>query len=217
MAPDWQEWHEPYDRPGSYLDARLACVQARLGAAIDECAPGPIRILSLCAGQGRDVIGVLADHPRSSDVSARLVELDPASVGWARAAIADRRLTGVEVIEGDASTTDAAIGAVPAEIVLLCGIFGNISDGDIRRIVGLAPMLCAPGAVVLWTRHRNEPDLTPAIRSWFGASGFDEMGFDAPDHFRFGVGANRLATDPVALQPDLRLFTFTGDGSGTGA
>ncbi|GHD35622.1 hypothetical protein GCM10010335_31060 [Streptomyces galbus] len=30
----------------------------------------------MCAGQGRDLIGVLAGHPRRDDVRARLVELD---------------------------------------------------------------------------------------------------------------------------------------------
>lgn len=214
MAPDWQAWHEPYDRPGSYLDRRLALVQAQLRAALDTCAPGPIRILSLCAGQGRDVLGVLVDHPRASDVTARLVELDPASVAWARAYVADRHLSGVDVVEGDASTTDAAVGAVPAEIVLLCGIFGNISDTDIRHTIGATPMFCAAGAVVLWTRHRRDRDLTPTIRSWFGDAGFDELSFDAADDALFGVGANRLAAEPMDLRPDRRLFTFTGDGSG---
>jgi hypothetical protein len=39
-----------------------------------------------------------------------------------------------------------------------------VSDGDIRRCVGLLPMLCAEGATVVWTRHRRSPDLTPQIR-----------------------------------------------------
>jgi len=212
---DWQAWHEPYDAPGSYLSRRLACVQQRLRDAIDACGPGPIRILSLCAGQGRDVLGVLADHPRAEDISARLVELDGASVARARLDAAEHDLRGVEVVAGDASTTDAAVGAVPADIVLLCGIFGNVSDDDIRTTVAAAPMLCAPGATVLWTRHRAEPDLTPAIRGWFVDAGFDEVGFDAPDDARFGVGANRLVGEPVPLVAGTRLFTFTGDGSGS--
>jgi hypothetical protein len=208
----WQAWHEPYDTPGSYLSRRLACVQQRLRDAIDACGPGPIRILSLCAGQGRDVLGVLADHPRAEDISARLVELDGASVSWARLRAAEHDLRGVEIVAGDASSTDAAVGAVPADIVLLCGIFGNVSDDDIRHTVASAPMLCAPGATVLWTRHRGAPDLTPTIRRWFVESGFEEVGFDGPDDARFGVGANRLVLEPVELVPGLRLFTFTGDG-----
>ena len=34
---------------------------------------------------------------------------------------------------GDASTTSAYRGAVPADLVLACGIFGNVSDEDIQR------------------------------------------------------------------------------------
>ena len=33
---------------------------------------------------------------------------------------------------------------------------------------------------MIWTRHRREPDLTPQIRDWFPASGFEEIAFDAP-------------------------------------
>src|SRR5690606_4792745 len=105
--------------------------------------------------QGRDVLGVLADHPRTEDISGRLVELDDANVAWARGFAAEHDLRGIEIVAGDASSSDAAIGAVPADIVLLCGIFGNIADTDIEHTVRMAPMLCAAGATVLWTRHRE--------------------------------------------------------------
>jgi hypothetical protein len=210
---DWQAWHAEYEEAGSYLSRRLACVQAWVREAIEHCGPGPIRILSLCAGQGRDVLGVLADHPRVEDISARLVELDGASVAWARAFAADHDLRGVEVVAGDASNTDAAVGAAPADVVLLCGIFGNISDDDIHRTVAAAPMLCAPGATVVWTRHRAEPDLTPTIHGWFADAGFTEVGFDAPDDVHFGVGSNRLVATPPPFEAGRRLFTFTGPGA----
>jgi hypothetical protein len=76
--------------------------------------------------------------------------------------------------------------------------------------VAALPSLCAPGALVLWTRHRRPPDLTPAIRSWFGEAGFREEAFDpCPDSF-MSVGAHRLAGEPAALTLGQRLFTFPG-------
>lgn len=39
--------------------------------------------------------------------------------------------------------------AVPADLVLLCGIFGNIPDADVQATVRAAPQLCAPGAEVV--------------------------------------------------------------------
>lgn len=82
------------------------------------------------------------------------------------------------MLQADAGITDACAGAVPAQIVVACGIFGNVSDGDIQATVAALPSLCAPAALVLWTRHRSPPDLTPAIRSWFGEAGFREEAFD---------------------------------------
>ena len=68
---------------------------------------------------------------------------------------------------------------MPADVVLACGIFGNVSTEDIHRFVAFAPALCAPGATVIWTRHRRPPDRTDDIRHWFAAAGFDELAFAA--------------------------------------
>ena len=60
---DWRAWHEAYDDPGSQLARRLAAVQARIADALDTAPPGPLRAVSMCAGQGRDLIPVLAGPP----------------------------------------------------------------------------------------------------------------------------------------------------------
>ena len=54
-----------------------------LRVALDGAPPGELRVVSMCAGQGRDVIGVLSQHPRRSDVRARLVERDERNVAVA--------------------------------------------------------------------------------------------------------------------------------------
>ena len=201
----WVEWHRAYEREDSRLRRRLEIVQTHLRDAISQCAPGPIRVVSVCAGQGHDLIGVLADHPRAGDVHARLVELDPRNCDAARTTAPP----GVEVVCGDASLTSAYAGAIPAEIVLVCGVFGNISDADIVRTIETLPSLCAPGATVIWTRHRREPDLTPDIRRWFEAAGFSEVAFESPEGFIFGVGVNRLAKPPEPFR-ESKMFEFVG-------
>ena len=206
---DWVEWHRDYDDPGSLLSRRLELVQGHLRAELDHAPAGDIRLISLCAGQGRDVIGVLAGHPRRDEVRARLVELDERNVAHARRAAHAAGLDGVEMLQADAGITDVCAGAVPARIVVVCGIFGNITARDIQATVAAMPSLCAPGALVVWTRHRRPPDLTPAIRSWFGEAGFREEAFDVSHDGFMSVGAHRLTGEPAALVPGQRLFTFT--------
>jgi hypothetical protein len=205
---DWHAWHAAYESPDSELGRRLALVQAQVRDVLDRAAPGPIRAISVCAGQGHDLIGVLAEHPRRLDVSARLVELDAHNVELAQAAAVAAGLDAVEVLAGDASLTDAYVGAVPADVVLLCGVFGNISEPDIVNTIEQLGQLCAPNATVIWTRHRRSPDLVPAIRETFERCGFEELAFgEAPP---FGVGVNRLLVAPQPLQPGARLFDFIG-------
>ncbi len=194
---DWVAWHEAYDDPQAPLAQRLIAVQARIAEALDQAPPGPLRAVSICAGQGRDLIGVLREHPRGCDVTARLVELDPHNAEIARQSAADAGLTQVEVVTGDAARTDAYAGLVPAGLVLACGVFGNITDEDVARTIRYCAGLCAAGGTVVWTRGRGEPDLIPQICEWFAAEGFELLGGIGAGT-RWGVGAHRFAGTPSA-------------------
>jgi hypothetical protein len=205
---DWVAWHRPYDDPASRLSRRLALVQQHLRAALDRIT-GPVTVISMCAGQGRDVVPVLAKHPRRAEVRALLVEIDERNVRVARESAHAAGLDSVTVTQADAALTDSYAAYVPGDVILACGIFGNISLTDIERTVRALPSLAAPGATVLWTRGRRPgDDPTPDIRRWFEESGFEEIAFDAPDEESFSVGVNRLRGKPAAFAPGLRLFEF---------
>ena len=206
---DWVAWHAAYDDPSSALSARLRRVQSHLQTAVDRAPAGPVRLVSLCAGQGRDVIGVLSHHPRRDDVRAVLVESDARNVALARRAAAGQGLSGVEVRQADAGLVAGFADVLPADVLLLCGIFGNVSDRDIQRTVQAAAALCRAGATVIWTRHRRPPDLTPQLRAWFAEAGFEEIAFDALKTSALtSVGVHRLGCAPSAGAPGGRLFTF---------
>ena len=207
MPGEWVEWHRGYAE-GQPLTRRLRAVQRSIRTFLDSRAPGPIGVLSLCAGDGRDLLGVLSDHPRRDDVRARLIDQDPDLVAEGRRAIARIGLEGVEFVEGDAASARTCSGAVPADLVLACGIFGNVSDGNIHDFIGHLPELCAPGAHVIWTRSRVAPDLTPTIRRWFQESGFAEESFTEIPESLMSVGAHRLVVAPREFQPDVHFFTF---------
>lgn len=210
---DWMAWHDPYDDPSSSLSRRLRVVQLHLAATLDRCAAGTISILSMCAGQGRDLFGVLEGHHRAPDVTARLVELDDRNVAIAAGRATALGLSRIEVIQGDAGVADAYADIVPATIVLGCGVFGNISDRDIESTVAALPNLCVTGATVIWTRHRRNPDLTPSIRRWFADAGFEEEAFEALAGTSAAVGVHRLVGQAKAFEPGRRLFRFAGYGS----
>jgi len=207
VSDEWVEWHRQYAADGM-LSRRLKVVQDRLREALDRAPPGPIRLLSMCAGDGRDVLGALDCHPRRHEVRARLVDLSPELSSAGRAEVSRRELAGVEFVTGDASTTRAYAGIVPANVLLVCGVFGNISDSDIRNTIAHLPELCAPDATVVWTRGRFEPDLTPTIRGWFSESGFAELSFVSIPETTASVGAHRLTARPRPFRPGVRLFTF---------
>lgn len=220
----WERWHQAYEDPDSPLSVRLRLVQDGVRGALERAAPGRIRLVSMCAGQGRDVIDVLAEgHGRAGDVRAVLVEKDAGLASFARDRASAAGLTGeqVRVIQDDASLARVYVdaGAVPADLVLVCGVFGNISDADVAGSVAALPSFCrGPGTEVIWTRHRRSPDLTPAIRAWFAGAGFEEIAFHAlAGPYVLSVGHHRYvgpgpAGLPPPLEPGARLFEFVGDG-----
>src|SRR3954447_6821584 len=85
---DYLAWHEQYDDLGSSLSRRLALVREVLRGELDA-RPGPVRVVSLCAGDGRDILGVLAEREDAARVSVTLVEVLPELVERARTAAAE--------------------------------------------------------------------------------------------------------------------------------
>ena len=209
-AMDWKRWHDNYDDPTQNFAARLETVRERLRDALDQAPAGPLRALSLCAGQGRDLIPVLATHPRGRDVRARLVELDPELAEDARRAAADAGLTGVEVVTGDAAETDHYRDLAPADLVLVCGLYGNISDADIENTVATCAALCATGGTVVWTRGRTRfPGLVTRICDWYEQRGFERLWISEPE-VKLCVAAHRQTREPAQFPAGQRMFEFVG-------
>jgi len=147
-------------------------------------------------------------HRRGRDLAGLLVEADPRNVAAARAAIAQAGLDGLTVEQGDAGHTGIYERAVPADFLLACGIFGNVTDEDVRHTIGLLPSLCAPDAWVFWTRGPRDDGIVTTIQDWFAEVGFRPEALVVPDHGQFGVGAARLTTPPPPYSPGRKLFTF---------
>lgn len=215
---DYQDWHRRYDDPDSALSWRLGQVRRYLDDALDR-HQGEVRLVSVCSGDGRDVIDVLARRQDAERVSAVLLELHAGLAQQAREAAARAGLTRIEVRTVDASRPEAYREAVPADVVLMVGIFGNVADVDVWRLVAFAPRLCRPGATLVWSRGRRfsrqlpgvtAGDLNDEVRTRFTAAGFEELAYETHEGGgRPALGLLRYAGPPVELQPGAApLFTF---------
>ena len=206
-ATDWHEWHRSYDDPASSLSQRLVVVGRRIGDALDLLGAGCERILSLCAGDGRDVLPELASRPACRPASVRLVELDPVLADGARRRAEELGLPGVDVVVGDAGDRRTFDDVLPVDLLLLCGVFGNVVDADIRTTLQAAAAMVRPGGCLVWTRGRFEHgDLRPEVRRWSVDAGFIELAFDG-EPAPYGVGLYRNDRPGSRSLPD-RLFTF---------
>ena len=209
LEKDWLDWHRQYEDASSPLSQRLEVVQQILEDSLTALGGRSATLVSVCAGQGHDVIGVLSRNRSIVGVRATLIENDPRNVEIARKAIAEEGLADVEVVEADAGRLAVYEGLVPADIVLLCGVFGNVPERDIFGTVDVLPQLVTEGGRVVWTRTRREPDLTPRIRRYLLERSFAEESFVAPQGELWSVGLNRYDGDAKPLRPSMRMFEFT--------
>jgi ubiquinone/menaquinone biosynthesis C-methylase UbiE len=211
---DWVAWHRRYDDPHSVVSRRLVLVQRALIDALDASPDGPVRLLSICAGDGRDVLGVLEHHARAVDVQATLVDLDRELVRRAQSTANALGLHQVRCVVGDAGLASWYEAARPLGLLVACGVFGNVSAADLEASLRAFGAVVATGGRVVWTRHRRPPDQTPQIRRWLDEAGFDEVSFDAVEGSLASVGCHRRAARAVQAAVPERLFRFVGDGSG---
>jgi hypothetical protein len=209
---DWQAWHRDYDDADSSVSRRLVQVRARLATLLDEAA-GPVRLLNLCSGDGRDTVPVLASSDR--EVDACLVELDPGLAEDARRAAAEAGVRA-EVRAVDAAATATYADRLPVDVLLLVGVLGNVSDADAERTIGAAASMVVPGGTVVWSRSnrfRSEPthgyaDPAEWARDRFEAHGFETREFLVPELDAWRLGVSVLRRPPADATLPETLFSF---------
>ncbi|MDZ8186955.1 MAG: class I SAM-dependent methyltransferase family protein [Nostoc sp. ChiSLP02] len=212
MPKDWYEWHDLYNTEPK-LQQRLEIVREYIAYSLNASPDGTIRIVSVCAGDGRDLLGVLKNHHRAKDVRARLVEINPDLVERGRATIESLGLSKqIEFINGDATLSSNYIGAVPADIAIACGVFGNLPDeGELSRLLDNLSFLSKPGTFVLWTRgHSQGIPHSDNVRRIFSKSGFEEVNFKLTATGDMGVGIHRYLGENLPQPKEQQLFVFSG-------
>jgi hypothetical protein len=202
----WYQWHAPYDDLLSEQTDRLEVVQRLLVEYFDGAPAGPLRVVSICAGQSRDLLPILIHHPRGAQVRATMLELDPLNASFLHGALGSTALTGVEVVVADAGSVAAYEGIGPVDLVLLCGVFANVAPADAARTVDLLPALCAPGATVVWTSYGAGLPDADAVVERLERSSFDRVAVHRDPSSV--VAAHRFTGTTAPLPAGDRVFTF---------
>jgi amino acid adenylation domain-containing protein len=207
---DWNEWHKHYDSQPN-LQERLRNVRRQIIAALDECPPGPIQIISVCAGDGRDLLGALENHPRRNDVTALLLDNNAQSVERGKSAAQKIGLgRQLQFVEADATLAKNYASHVPADLILLSGFLGHLRHKEVPGLIESLPMFCKTGGQAIWSRRNilhDGREQIPLIGKFFRKANFVEIHFEAASANGFAVARARFAGQPKPLDSSRVLFS----------
>jgi hypothetical protein len=205
----WSGWPgKAYARSGYHQ--RLSAVQTHLSQCLDSAPGGEVRIVSICAGDGRDVIGVVESHRRRNEITAWLVELNrhSVSVGVRRATSAGLE-ERVRYLNADATIYETYRNVWPSDIVLVCGVWGHVPVCDRMPLVRAIAGLCKSGSSVIWTRgvSRGHAHLQ-AIQSLFADSDWNEVRLSITPDRKWAAATYRYVGAPLDRPQGGRIFQF---------
>lgn len=205
---DWYQWHAPYDQLRTAQTDRLGEVQEAIAAYLDAAPTGDLRAVSACSGQSRDLLPMLISHPRGRDIDATMIELEPLNASFLHGALGSTALTRVEVVVADAGMAASYDGHLPADLLLMCGVFANIDIDDARHTIGRLPELCAPGGVLVWTTYGQSVGDADDVLATLDAGGFSTVSLTWTDDRSSLVAVHRFDGEVAPFSPQGRLFTF---------
>ncbi|MFE1961716.1 hypothetical protein [Streptomyces sp. NPDC059479] len=205
---DWYAWHAPYDQLHTVETDRLEQVQEAISAALDAAPPGRLTAVSACSGQSRDLLPVLIDHPRGHDIDALMIELEPLNASFLHGALGSTALTTVDVVVADAGAAASYAGHVPAELLLMCGVFANIDLKDARHTIGRLGELVAPAGSVIWTTYGDSIEDADDVLAAFAGADFTPVSLVWAADRSWLVAVHRFDGDGRPWSDEGVLFAF---------
>jgi hypothetical protein len=211
----WTNWPLRAYRQRRY-QLRLAAVQEHLSERLDAAPAGPVRIISICAGDGRDLLGVLEAHHRRNDVTAWLIEQSSQSVIAGSARLTSLGLdSAVRFLHADATLYATYQAIAPADIVLLCGVWGHVPVHERTRVIRALACVCKSGGTVIWSRSVAKGlGQLDQIQSLFRAPSWERIGLTLTPDKSWAVATHRHCGRVVDPPPDGQIFHFSA-GAGT--
>jgi hypothetical protein len=196
-------WHDNYEDKTSTPYKRTLIVKKLIVDYLIN--KNNITILSICAGQGRDVLTSL-----NADTYAYLIDIDKKCIDYAQSYVNNNNIHNVSIIKADASLISTYVdNNIPkADLILICGVFGHLSLEDISITAQSLKQLIKTGGSVIWTRHKFDNDITKEVREAFELAGYKEETFISPKEEPFSIGMHKLIENAIEPIYDLKMFDY---------
>jgi hypothetical protein len=205
---DWWEWHKEYSVADSYPSLRREAVSYHTARALCIAPAGPIRVMSVCAGQGLDIISGFVGDAHTANVDCVFLEYDPRNALEAASNLSVVGLRSYEVRVCDAGLCDSYAGSGRANIMYLVGLISHLSDAEISSLIAAIPNLCSQGAQVIWTVPKSNPEVVHMATSKLMEAKFDQVLRTDIGSVGMVVTSQFMGVPQSRLEAGSRIFTF---------
>ena len=147
-----------------------------------------VNIISICSGQARDILPILAGKKDNNKINTYLIDTDLECLEYADNYAKENKIPNVHLINKNAGLRETYNDIPQADIIIICGVFGHLSLLDIKSTISFIKHLLNENGFVIWSRHKFDNDISEDIKNIFKELNFNELAFVSPEDEPYTLG-----------------------------
>lgn len=206
----WTEWHEnAYNNTNSLAYQRTEIVKNLINKYLYEINKNVV-IVSIGAGQGRDILSVLKERKDNNRIFTYLIDTDMECLDYAKNYAEKNNIINVNVVNIDGSLTENYKDIPKADLIIFCGMMNQKNTEEVKSLANNMKFLCNEDAQIIWSRHGYDEDYSTSFRNVFNENFYKELDFYISHKEPFFVCRNIITSNllNVEIEKNVKIFIF---------
>ena len=206
----WTEWHEEaYNDINSLPYQRTEIVKDLINKYLSEIDKD-IVVISIGAGQSRDILPVLIGRKDNDRITTYLIDTDIECLNYAKNYAKDNNIINVHIVDMDGSLVKNYKDIPKADLIIFCGMMTQKNTDEVKKLANNIKLICNKDAQIIWSRHGYDKDYSTPFRNVFNENFYKELDFYISHKEPFFICRNIIMSNPLNIETkkDVKIFIF---------
>jgi len=206
----WTEWHEEaYNDINSLPYQRTEIVKDLINKYLSEIDKN-IVVISIGAGQSRDILPVLIGRKDNDRITTYLIDTDIECLNYAKNYAKDNNIINVHIVDMDGSLVKNYKDIPKADLIIFCGMMTQKNTDEVKNLANNIKLICNEDAQIIWSRHGYDGDYSTPFRNVFNENSYKELDFYISHKEPFFICRNIMMPNPINIETekDVKIFIF---------